>query len=187
MNVFLELISSWDYGAMLQIYQSGGNVFLDWIAVMFSRFGTFRVGALLLGIFFWLKKETQPITIILFSAVLFSGLCTLLIKEIVDRPRPYIELGLSASQLLIVTDPTVSFPSGHTTSAFATASVVVYYFRKWAAPALLIAGIAGLSRIYLLVHYPSDVFAGAAIGILSAALVIAAYQRQYGKIQKADT
>lgn len=173
----IQLIQSFDFYIILQIYQTGGNSFLDQIAVLFSYAGTLHLGALFLGLFFWMKKETRPITFILFSAVLLSAGITWIIKEIIDRPRPYIELGLTAADMLIRTDPTVSFPSGHTATAFTTATVVARYFKKWAIPALFLACLAGLSRIYLLVHYPSDVVAGALIGIMSAVFVIYFYQK----------
>ncbi len=178
-----DFIQTIDFYIILQIYRAGGNPILDQAAVILSFLGTVRFGAIILSILFWMKKETRPITIVLLSAVLLSGGLTWIIKEIVDRPRPYIELGLTAADMLIQTDPTVSFPSGHATTAFATASVVSYYFRKWAVPAFLLAGIMGLSRIYLLVHYPSDVLAGAAVGILSAAFVIYWYARYRRKTE----
>ncbi|MBZ3935497.1 phosphatase PAP2 family protein [Methanimicrococcus blatticola] len=173
----IQLIQSFDFYIILQIYQTGGISFIDTVAVLFSYAGSLRLGALFLCLFFWMKKETRPITFILFSAVLLSAGITWIIKEIIDRPRPYIELGLTAADMLIRTDPTVSFPSGHTATAFTTATVVARYFKKWAIPALFLACLAGLSRIYLLVHYPSDVVAGALIGIMSAVFVIYFYQK----------
>lgn len=190
----IDLIQTVDFASISWIYQVGGNSVLDFIAILFSYLGSIRAGAIIFGIFFWFKKETRPITIILFSAILLSSGVTWLIKEIVDRPRPYIMLGLSAADLLIHTDPTVSFPSGHATAAFTTATVVSYYYRKWLIPAFLIACIAGLSRIYLIVHFPSDVFAGALIGISSALFTIFIYnyiyrynERQKQKIKESNT
>ncbi|MBX2922038.1 MAG: phosphatase PAP2 family protein [Chitinophagaceae bacterium] len=60
-----------------------------------------------------------------------------------------------------------SFPSGHTIMAFATATTLSLQYKKWyvAVPAYTWAGAVGYSRLYRGVHYPSDVLAGAAIGV----------------------
>jgi Membrane-associated phospholipid phosphatase len=161
----LDAIQSVDANVIYWIYQTGGNSLFDFIAVLFSYVGTYRLIALLLCFFFWTKKETRQITFVLFVSIIVSGLLVGLIKEIADRPRPYIMLGLTAADMLVHTNPYVSFVSGHATSAFVTAAAVSYYFRKWLIPAVFIACVAGLSRIYLLVHYPSDVIAGAIFGV----------------------
>jgi Membrane-associated phospholipid phosphatase len=162
---FLDVIQSVDTTIIYWIYRTGGNSLFDFIAVLFSYVGTYRLVALLLCVFFWTKKETRQITFVLFVSIIVSGLLVGLIKDIVDRPRPYIMLGLTATDMLVYTNPYVSFVSGHTTSAFVTAATVSYYFRKWLLPSVFIACVAGLSRIYLLVHYPSDVIAGAIFGV----------------------
>jgi membrane-associated phospholipid phosphatase len=68
------------------------------------------------------------------------------------------------------TDP--SFPSGHTFVAFATATSLALEYKKWyvTGPAFLWAGSVGFSRMYLGKHYPSDVFAGLALGVLSGVI-----------------
>jgi Membrane-associated phospholipid phosphatase len=169
---FLEIIQSADAAILFQIYQSGGNSFFDFTAILFSYIGTFRLAAILLGIFFWQKKETRQITYVLFASIIVSSLAVGFLKDITERPRPYITLGLTAADILVSANPYASFPSGHTANAFVTAAAVSYYFRKWLIPALLTAFVAGLSRIYLLVHYPSDVIAGAIIGISTVFVII---------------
>lgn len=171
----LEFIQTIDSAVIYQIYQYGGNLLLDRIGIWFSFFGSLRAGAILLALLFLIRKETRPLSFVLLGAVLLSICITWVLKDIVARPRPYVELGLTAADMLVPTLPYGSFPSGHTTTAFATATVAAYHFRKWAIPIMTAACIAGLMRIYLLVHYPSDVFAGAAIGILSALFVIYLY------------
>ena len=174
---FIDAILSVDAGVIYWIYQTGGNSLFDVIAVAFSYIGTYRLIAFLLCVFFWTKKETRHIAFVLFASIIVSGFLVGIIKDIADRPRPYIMLGLTAADMLVHTNPYVSFISGHTTSAFVTAAAVSYYFRKWLIPAVLTACVAGLSRIYLLVHYPSDVIAGAFIGVSVFFVILFIFKR----------
>ena len=101
------------------------------------------------------------------SFVLTQGL-TFATKAIVNKPRPY----KADSTLIALKNATLSssFPSGHTSEAFATATSLVLLNQKWyvVIPAYTWAGLVGYSRLYLGVHYPSDVIAGALLGTGSA-------------------
>ncbi|MDE3143017.1 MAG: phosphatase PAP2 family protein [Bacteroidota bacterium] len=93
-------------------------------------------------------------------------------KYLINRPRPYT----SYPGLIYPYDNSekaLSFPSGHTSLAFNTAATLSIRFHKWyiTAPAYLWASCVGYSRLKLGEHYPTDVLAGAAIGIGSAYLV----------------
>lgn len=88
----------------------------------------------------------------------------ILLKNIVERPRPYdIIEGL---QPLITRPKDFSFPSGHTGSSFAAAAVFYRNLPKqfgiWM---ILLAALIGVSRLYLGVHYPTDVLAGMLLGV----------------------
>lgn len=85
------------------------------------------------------------------------------IKKLVRRPRPF----LTDANLVPVYRPgECSFPSGHTSSVFSAMASLVRVYPKWyvIAPAYLWAGGVGYSRMYLGVHYPTDVTAGAVLG-----------------------
>ena len=89
------------------------------------------------------------------------------LKKLFDRERPAVKYSFVDPYSNITQN---SFPSGHTTFAFSTATSLSINFKKWyvVVPAYLWAGAMGYSRIHLGVHYPSDVLAGAILGTGSA-------------------
>lgn len=95
----------------------------------------------------------------------------LLLKPLFARVRPFEVAGLSG--LLISPPADYSFPSGHTMASFACAGVFWHYrqdFGRWPLALLLLAVLIGFSRMYLYVHFPTDVLCGALLGLLFAAL-----------------
>jgi undecaprenyl-diphosphatase len=97
-------------------------------------------------------------------AIIAAGIVVQIIKHIIGRPRPtMVDGGIKdlGPSLAIGLD---SFPSGHTASSFALAAVLSAVYPKGRYVFYSLAGIAGLSRIYLDSHFASDVFAGAIIG-----------------------
>lgn len=92
-----------------------------------------------------------------------------LIKNLVARSRPcWIDESI---QLLIANPKDYSFPSGHTLASFEAAISILLFDKKWGALATITAFFIGLSRLYLFVHFPSDVVAGAVLGTCIALLV----------------
>jgi undecaprenyl-diphosphatase len=89
-----------------------------------------------------------------------------LLKNRIKRDRPCEKLA-SIYQRISPSDR-FSFPSGHTAAAFVVATLLGYFFPVIALPLFAWAFLVGFSRIYLGVHYPSDILAGIVIGMLSA-------------------
>ncbi len=93
--------------------------------------------------------------------------CNVLLKPLVQRMRPFdyqlLHFGRDIP-LLIAPPADFSFPSGHTNASFAAATALLLRNRKWGIPALILAALIGFSRLYLYVHYPTDVLTGAVLG-----------------------
>ena len=101
------------------------------------------------------------------GSMAISAATTLAMKYSINRDRPFKTYPFIDKQ----TDGgSPSFPSGHTSNAFATATAMTFAFPKWyvATPAFAWASAVGYSRMHLGVHYPSDVIVGAAVGAVSA-------------------
>ena len=106
---------------------------------------------------------------------LVSAFITLASKQIIKRERPYLRYsGLEP----VVFESSYSMPSGHTSTAFATATSLSMAYPKWyvIVPSFAWASSVGYSRMHLGVHYPSDVFIGALVGSGSAYLTYKANQ-----------
>ena len=123
--------------------------------------------ALLAGGVIGNDKEMRQNALYVASASAVNVLATLFLKKVIKRPRPFNGL----VKINAVYQPShYSFPSGHTSTAFTTATALSHAYPKWyvIAPAYLWAGSVGFSRLYLGVHYPTDVAAGALLGTGSA-------------------
>ncbi len=93
--------------------------------------------------------------------MLFTG--NLGLKPLVQRLRPYQVL--EGIELLIAEPHGYSFPSGHSFSSFAAATAVFIGSRRLGIPALILAALIAFSRMYLYVHFPTDILGGMVLGI----------------------
>ena len=106
-------------------------------------------------------------------AVLFALFMTNVIGTIVHRLRPFQASWMNGITIpILIPQPlTTSFPSGHTAVSFALAFAIFWGNKKWGAVALVFAGIIGLARILVGVHYPSDVAVGVVVGFSGFMLI----------------
>jgi len=98
----------------------------------------------------------------------------LILKPVIARIRPFDADGTLS--LLIPKPRDYSFPSGHTMSSFAAALIILYSNHIWGIFAVSLALCIGFSRIYLLVHYASDVVAGMVIGVIISIVTIKLFE-----------
>lgn len=140
-------------GISKSVYWVAGAVPLTQLVVGYSTHDreTIRNG--------WVSLAGQGLT----QAITWAG------KSTIRRQRPYMKYPDIHTN---VYDDSYSFPSGHTSMAFSTATMLSLQYPKWyvIAPSFLYAGAMGYSRMYLGRHYPSDVFAGALVGVGSSFL-----------------
>jgi membrane-associated phospholipid phosphatase len=127
--------------------------------------------ALLVGGIIGNNQQMRQNALYVGSSTAISYGLTYLIKIIVKRPRPFVK---NINIIPVYRAANYSFPSGHTSSTFATATALSIAYPKWyvIGPAYLWAGSIAYSRMYLGVHYPTDVAAGMVVGGGSAASML---------------
>jgi len=114
-------------------------------------------------------KKYWPIMLKALGTAVFARFVIVeLIRFLWERPRPFIESNIN---LLLEHPATSSFPSGHAAFYFAFSTLVYFYNKKLGVLFLIATLILSLSRVYVGVHWPLDILAGAVIGIFSAWLV----------------
>lgn len=170
------------YAFDMKVFELFGHIqspLMTVIANFFTFFGSEKFVILLIaaGVMLCLFKKTRQYGLALLIAILLGTLVTnVLLKPLIMRDRPYItlsELPSFKSRWIEVGAPTVSdysFPSGHTTVAFEAATAACLSLRKKSKTAYLFLVIAVgtmLSRVYLMVHYATDVIGGFAVGLLA--------------------
>lgn len=126
----------------------------------------------LLALLFMLMMDKRDLGVCIFGAVCCGALITnIILKDNVARPRPYMTSAEYEAWWGFVGAPLedgFSFPSGHVTACAAGMTAIsLMRGRKWIVPSVVIVLLMGISRNYLMSHYPSDVLAAAVIGVFS--------------------
>lgn len=155
--------------ALLDALQSLHGSFWDMLMVWITSLANGGIFWLLLAaalIMLGNRDKKQWGLSILLALVFSFVTVNLLLKPAVDRIRPFT---YRPDLLLLVPVPRdASFPSGHSSVSFAGALSIYLYDKKWGILALLLAVLIAFSRLYLYVHFPTDVLFGAAMGCVCA-------------------
>lgn len=138
---------------------------LDRFMVFITALGNGGVLWMLIAALLLIIPRTRKLGAALAASLLLEAVCcNLLLKPLVGRARSF-EVN-TAVQLLVSRPTDFSFPSGHTGAAFASASALCFGGSRLWIPAGALALLIAFSRLYLYVHYPSDVAAGAVLGVM---------------------
>lgn len=152
--------------AILDLIQSDIRTgFMDAIMPFITQLGDAGLIWIILSIGLIIPKKTRKIGFVMIIALILNGIiCNIIIKPMLARIRPF-DVN-TAIKLLINKPRDFSFPSGHTSASFTAASVLFFRKSKLFVPSLVLAFLISFSRLYLYVHYPSDVLAGLVLGVL---------------------
>lgn len=149
---WLQTIRTPFFDKIIPIISSLGNAGIIWILLMI--------------VLFIIPKTRKAGVVMLLALIIDFILCNCLLKNLFARTRPF---NVNTSITLLIKKPgEYSFPSGHTAASFAAVSALFFSKEKklWI-PALVLASLIAFTRLYLYVHYPTDILGGMAVGILS--------------------
>ena len=151
---------------MLDGLQTIHTSFLDTFMTSITKLGDAGIVWIILTVILLLIPKTRKSGVYMAVALIADLIiCNVILKPIVARIRPY---SINQTVHLLVTPlKDYSFPSGHTAASFASVSALYFAGRKrMAAGALIVSVLIAFSRMYLYVHYPTDVLGGLIIGLL---------------------
>ena len=155
---------------VIEIVNKNRNTFLDEIMLFASRLGNAGFIWIFIALILLSKDEYHFYGIeVLESMVVGSIICNLVLKPIFERTRPYDKYP-KLTKLIDLND--YSFPSGHTLASFSSATVLLSMNLTIGILALLLASLIAYSRLYLNVHYFTDVFFGMILGIVISLFII---------------
>lgn len=173
----MELIQQIDLSILLFIQEHLRFAWMNGFWNFITHFGDAGIFWIILALALIIPKKTRKAGIVAGCSLLLGFLITnVTLKPLVNRVRPYnysdaiVPLGRLPIE--------ASFPSGHTCASFACALIYVRMLpKKYGIPLVILAVLVALSRLYLCVHYPTDVIGGFLVALFSSVVVYGCYQR----------
>lgn len=169
LNIF-KRINIFDNYILCEIKNHIQNKYLDRLMPVVTSMGNLGFVWIIIAVALILDKPYRAIgNIVILTLIISTIVGEGIIKHIVRRVRPCNHK--NNVNPLIAKPISYSFPSGHTLSSFAVAEILSMYFSQYKFVFMGIAFLIGLSRLYLYVHYPTDVIAGMIIGIFCSKVI----------------
>ncbi|WP_036931751.1 phosphatase PAP2 family protein [Proteocatella sphenisci] len=165
----METLLKYEFTILDFIQSDMTSPVMDKIMTVFTYLGSYGLIWILLAVLLLSSARTRKNGVIMAVSLIGCLLIgNIILKPLIGRIRPS---DVNAAVDLLIKKPLdASFPSGHTMSSFAGAMCMMFYSIKYGIPAMILALIISFSRLYLYVHYPTDILAGAILGILIALL-----------------
>lgn len=157
------------------------NPVLDPILIFITYLGNKGAIWIIISLLLIISKKYRTYGFItLISLILSFLICNFTLKPLISRQRPYT---IYEDMLLLISTPKdFSFPSGHTMSSFAATITIFYCNRRFGFFALVLAVLISFSRMYLYVHYPSDILISIPLGILTGYISILVWRKYVIKL-----
>ena len=178
-----DFIQNIDISVIEKIYRFQHNLnseLFNKIMIFFTILGDNGIIWIAIALILFLKRKYRKIGLFSIISLIICALAVnIILKPLIHRPRPFSEL---ADIILLIKAPKdYSFPSGHTAASFVMIFVFFRHIKKYFIPVLITGIFIAFSRMYLSVHYPSDIIAGLIIGIFSVLAGEKAVNRFYTK------
>lgn len=172
----MSLIQHFDNYILLCINNNMHGYVMDKMMVFITHLGSGGFIWITIAVLLMINKKYRNIGFMVLGALLLNTiLCEGILKHLVQRMRP--STYIPAANLLIPKPSSYSFPSGHAASSFAAAGVLAKYFKGYAFVFFGLASLIAFSRLYLNVHYPTDVLAGIILGLICSKIIIYVFNR----------
>lgn len=169
---------------ILDAIQSIANPVLDVFFALVTHLGDKGIVWILIAVLCLCFKKTRKCGIMLGIVLILGTLVgNMALKNIIARPRPFVQNPEMLKELLIAAPHGFSCPSGHTLSSIECAVVIFLNNKKWGIPALVLAVLIAFSRMYLYVHFFTDILLGTLLGIVLGCLVYYAVNKIEGRIK----
>lgn len=164
-----EQLNQLEIGILDWIQNTFQCAFLDWFFPLVTKLGDHGLFWMLFAAVLLVFRKTRATGIMMGVALLCGFLVgNMTLKPLIGRIRPYDANTMREIPLLVERLSDYSFPSGHTLASLEGATVLMIRDKRLGIPAMIAAILVALSRLYLYVHYPTDVLTGAVLGILFA-------------------
>ncbi|MBD5460086.1 MAG: phosphatase PAP2 family protein [Lachnospiraceae bacterium] len=163
------------------------NLHTDWLDPIMIFVTTLGEGGIIwcaLALVLLFFPKTRRCGKLMVAVMMFSFLLgNLILKNIIARGRPFT---VDTTVSLLIKEPgEYSFPSGHTLNGFSAATMLFLHYRGPGIAAFVLAGIIAFSRMYLFVHYPTDILGGLILGVVDALVIYLIAARRFPVENKA--